>query len=305
MGDVRKLVDALRAAGVTVHEWTGWDGRGNQKTPQIQIKGAILHHTATAYGSAFPGLVSSTRPDMYGAMLCNFAGNSDGSLTVIGSGLAWHAGGGYGPNQGPLAPYANNRNYYTVGLEIVYPGTSPMTDAQYNTTLIFSKVVADTFCGGDLEYVRGHSEVNGKGYEGKWDPGYASGSKSYDMNLLRSQARSVVTNPIEEVEPMFAVLDLPATPENVVYERVIGLPDANGASGISGRWVHLHNGNSEAKIAVAHWRLNDGSLAHMVPDATVIPALGRTNGIQAPVNAHSLVVDYTATLGMSVVIEAK
>jgi hypothetical protein len=43
----------------------------------------------------------------------------------------------------------------------------------------------------------------------------------------------------------------------------------------------------------------------MLPDNTVIPALGRTVGIQAPVNAHSLVVDYTATLGLSVVIEAK
>ena len=88
MGDVRKLVDALRAAGVTVHEWTGWDGRGNEGVAQIQIKGAILHHTGTAYGSAFAGLVSSTRPDLYGGLLCNFAGNSDGSLTVTGSGLA-------------------------------------------------------------------------------------------------------------------------------------------------------------------------------------------------------------------------
>lgn len=303
MGDVRKLVDALRQAGVTVHEWAGWQGRGNQGISEIQIKGAILHHTATPYGSAFPGLVSSTRPGMIGAMLCNFAGNSDGSLTVIGSGLAWHAGGGYGPNQGPLAPYANNRNYYTVGLEIVYPGTSPMTDAQYATTLIFSKVVADTFCGGDIECVRGHLEVNGRGYEGKWDPGRGNGI-SYDMNLLRSQARSVVTNPIEEVEPMFAVVNLLATPKDVVYEQVVGLPDVAGATGFSARYVHLHAGNADARLVVAHWQLNDGGIELMVPDGTVVKALGRTPGILAPANAHSLVVDYTATLGLSVVIEA-
>jgi hypothetical protein len=305
MGDVRKLVDALRAAGVTVHEWAGWDGRGNQKVPQITIKGAILHHTATPYGSAFAGLVSSTRPDMYGAMLCNFAGNSDGSLTVIGSGLAWHAGGGYGPNQGPLAPYANDRNRYTVGLEIVYPGTSPMTDAQYKTALIFAKVVADTFCGGDLEYVRGHSEVNGRGYEGKWDPGFAAGSKSYDMNAFRSQARSVISDPVEEREPMFDVVGLPATPKDVVYEQVIGLPDVGGATGFAGRWVHIHNGNAEAKLVVAHWQLNNGNLVPMVPDGTIVNPLGRTPGLMAPSDAHSLVVDYTATLGLSVVIEAK
>ena len=305
MGDVRKLVDALRAAGVTVHEWTGWQGRGNQGISEIEIKGAILHHTATPYGSAFAGLVSSTRPDMRGAMLCNFAGNSDGSLTVIGSGLAWHAGGGYGPNQGPLAPYANNRNYYTVGLEIVYPGTSPMTDAQYATTLIFSKVVADTFCDGDIECVRGHLEVNGRGYEGKWDPGRGNGI-SYDMNLLRSQARSVVTNPIEEVEPMFDVVTLPAHPNgSPAFEQPIGLPDVGGATAISERYVHLHAGNADVTLAVAHWRMNDGSFAPMVPDGTVIPALGRTSGMLAPANAHSLVVDYNAPYGLSVVIEAK
>ncbi len=304
MGDVRKLVEALRASGVQVHEWDGWDGRGNQNTPQIQIKGAILHHTATAYGSAFPGLVSSTRPGMIGAMLCNFAGNSDGSLTVIGSGLAWHAGGGYGPNQGPLAPYANNRNYYTVGLEIVYPGSQPMTEAQYDTALVFAKVVADLFCGGDLEYIRGHYEVNGKGYEGKWDPGWKSGTP-IDMNLFRSQARSMTTKPDKETEAMFAVVDLPATPKDVVYEKVIGLPDVGGATGIGERYVHLHNGNADARVVVAHWQLNNGGLEQMVPDGTVVKALGRTPGMLAPSNAHSLIVDYNATLGLSVVVEAK
>lgn len=176
MGDVAHLVERLRAAGIQVNEWQGWQGRGMQDTPEIDIRGAIIHHTGTAYGYAFPGLVSSTRPDMYGATLCNFAGNSDGSLTVIASGLAWHAGGGFGPNQGPLAPYANNRNYFTVGLEIVYPGSQPMTEAQYRTALKFGRVVADTFCGGNFECIRGHYEVNGVGYQGKWDPGYKPGT---------------------------------------------------------------------------------------------------------------------------------
>lgn len=301
MGDVALLVERLRAAGVQVHEWSGWQGRGMQGTPEIDIRGAIIHHTGTAYGDAFPGLVYSTRTDMKGATLCNFACNADGSLTVIASGLTWHAGGGFGPNQGPLAPYANNRNYYTVGLEVVYPGSSPMTEAQYHTALVFSRVVADTFCNGDLEFIRGHYEVNGRGYQGKWDPGYAPGT-SYDMNQFRSQARSVVINP-EEVEAMFDVISLPAT--DVVREQVIGLPDVGGATNITGRWVHLHNANSEAKITVAHWRLNNGSLVPMLADGTVISPLGRTNGIAAPSDAHSLVVDYTAVLGMSVVIEAK
>lgn len=192
MGAVRDLVNELRRRGVTVHEWQGWEGRGNENVREINPKGAILHHTGTDYGFAFPGLVSSTRPDLLGGVLANFAGNVDGSLTVLASGLAWHAGGGYGPNQGPLAPYANNRNYYTVGLEIVYPGSSPMTDAQYRTALVFSKAVADLFAGGNMEYIRAHAEVNGKGYLGKWDPGYAPGLV-IDMNRFRQEALSAST----------------------------------------------------------------------------------------------------------------
>jgi len=188
MGDVAFLVGKLREAGLTVHEWSGWSGRGNGGVGEIDIRGAIIHHTGTGYGFAFPALVTG-RPDLPGA-LCNFAGNVDGSVTVIASGLAYHAGGGFGPNQGPLAPYANNRNYYTAGLEIVYPGGQPMTDAQYRTALIFARVVADNFADGNLEYVRGHFEVNGAGYEGKWDPGFAPGTP-IDMNEFRNEARTI------------------------------------------------------------------------------------------------------------------
>ena len=95
-------------------------------------------------------------------------------------------------DQGPLAPYASNRNYYTVGLEIVYPGNKPMTDAQYSTAKVFAKTVADLFANGNIEVVRGHGEVNGRGYEGKWDPGYAPGTM-IDMNAFRAEARNATS----------------------------------------------------------------------------------------------------------------
>lgn len=191
MSDVEILVRKLRDRGITVKEWAGWRGRGNG-IGQISIRGAIIHHTGSNYGNAYQALVTGI-PSLPG-MLCNFAGNEDGSVTVIGSGVAWHAGGGYGPNQGPLAQYASNRNYYTVGLEIVYPGTRPMTGAQYETAKVFAKTVADTFCNGNIEYVRGHGEVNGVGFEGKWDPGYAPG-KMLDMNAFRAEARNTSGEP--------------------------------------------------------------------------------------------------------------
>jgi hypothetical protein len=189
MGAIQNIVNELRRRGVTVHEWSGWQNRGNG-TKDLDVKGIILHHTGSDYGSAYPELVSSSQPWAGGGALCNFAGNADGSLTVIAAGLTYHAGGGYGPNQGPLAPYANNRNYYTVGLEIVYPGSQPMTSAQYETAVTLSRVVVDLYARGDAEFVRAHAEVNGRGYEGKWDPGLGVGTQTIDMNAFRQAVRN-------------------------------------------------------------------------------------------------------------------
>jgi hypothetical protein len=185
MSAVRRLVDVLRARGVTVHEWPGWYDRGNEGRSQIDPKGGIVHHTGTAYGAAYQTLVTG-RSDLKG-MLCNFSGNADGSLTVIGTGLAWHAGAGAGPSLGALAPYRHWLNYYSVGLEIVYPGSSPMTPAQYKTATIWAKATADLFAGGNIEAIRGHGETNGAGGAGKWDPGYAPG-RMIDMNAFRREA---------------------------------------------------------------------------------------------------------------------
>lgn len=194
MGAVGQLVHLLRDRGVTVHEYEGWQGRGNENTPEINPKGAILHHTASNYGNAYSELVRSSQPWARGGVLANFSGNADGSLTVLASGLAWHAGGGAGPNEGPLTPYRNNRNYYTVGLEIVYPGDKPMTSAQYDTALVFSKAVADLFAKGNIEAVRAHAEVNGVGHGGKWDPGYGLDSRgnglTIDMTEFRRRANA-------------------------------------------------------------------------------------------------------------------
>lgn len=184
MASVRQIVDELRRRGVTVHEWPGWDGRGNEGVKYIDAKGGIVHHTGSGYGSAYPGLVVSTRPDLLGGMLCNFAGNEDGSLTVIGTGLAWHAAPATGPSLGALAPYGRSLNRYTVGLEIVYPGTSPMRPAQYQTAVAFARVVADLCAGGNVEVIRAHAEGSPSG---KWDPGYAPGL-TIDMAAFRRDA---------------------------------------------------------------------------------------------------------------------
>ena len=319
MSDVADLVAELRARGVVVHEWDGWYGRGNENKPQIDIRGAIIHHTGSNYGSAYAGLAESTQAWAYGKALCNFAGNADGSLTVIASGLAWHAGGGYGPSQGPLAAYASNRNYYTVGLEIVYPGNTPMTDAQYATAKKFGRTVADLFADGDLEYVRGHGEVNGKGYEGKWDPGWAPGLM-IDMNVFRAQARTipdVVPTPVppvvEEKEPMFQTVRVDATLPDVVNESLTTLPWQGGNGGIKEVYVNITAGSGGIKLGVAQWLVatQDPSTGawkrkpvDIVPKGTVITAFADMGGQQAPAGTYAVMLQYTATAGASMIVEA-
>lgn len=79
-------IDAwLRAAGITVREASGRQSRGNGQTSAYE--GGLVHHTATGYGIAVPGtgagnLLTNGRPDLRGP-LCDYAGNDDGSITVI------------------------------------------------------------------------------------------------------------------------------------------------------------------------------------------------------------------------------
>lgn len=202
MGAIAQLVQGLRVDGVTVHEWPGWQGRGNEDISEIEPHGAVIHHTGTAYGSAFAGLASSTRPDLLGGALCNFAGNDDGSLTVIASGLSWHAGQGVGPALGALYPWRNRLNLYSVGLEIVYPGDQPMRPAQYVTAVTFARAVADMFGGGNVECIRAHAETNGNvpGGDGKWDPGFAPG-RVIDMAAFRHDVETW-TRPGGQPEPI-------------------------------------------------------------------------------------------------------
>jgi hypothetical protein len=189
-----KINARLRAAGVVVREaggWKvgGWKSRGNGQTSAYE--GGLVHHTATGFGVALPGtgvgkLLINGRPDLRGP-LCNYAGNDDGSITVIAAHPANHAGASGGRSMGPL-PTTSLFNRRVLGLEIVYPGTVPMKPAQYRSALIWAAVVADVVGGGNIERVRAHAETS---VTGKWDPGYAPGH-TIDMAAFRRAATTVL-----------------------------------------------------------------------------------------------------------------
>lgn len=182
---VAEINRRLRAAGILVHEAPGWQTRGNGQTSAYE--GGLVHHTATGYGNALPGtsvynLLVNGRSDLAGP-LCNYAGNADGSITCIAAGPANHAGSSGGRSMGPL-PVTSSFNRRVLGLEIVYPGTQPMRDAQTWVAQTWARVVADVVGGGNIERVRAHAETS---VTGKWDPGVAP-SQTIDMTAFRAAA---------------------------------------------------------------------------------------------------------------------
>jgi hypothetical protein len=173
-----QVIAKLRGRGVVVSDqWTDWRRNGNGQTSDYQ--GAIMHHTATDYGDAFPALVHG-RPDLAGP-LCNSAGCADGSITIVAAHPANHAGAAGGSWARPF-PDTQNFNRMVWGHEIVYPGNSPMTGAQWRSMVILGQVICEIL-GKGPEWIRGHYETS---VTGKWDPGYAPG-KWIDMNEVRRQ----------------------------------------------------------------------------------------------------------------------
>lgn len=179
----QRINEILRAAGIVVHEAPGWQSRGNGHTSAYE--GGLIHHTATGHGMALPGtgtgnLLLKGRKDLSGP-LCNYAGNEDGSLTVIAANPANHAGASGGRSMGPL-PRTKQFNKHVLGLEIVYPGDKPMRDAQYRSAVAWARAVVQVCGRGDVQRIRAHAETS---VTGKWDPGEAPG-RTIDMNAFRN-----------------------------------------------------------------------------------------------------------------------
>lgn len=176
-----RVVEIARSYGVPVTFEPGWDTRGNGQSSAYQ--GGIEHHTGGSYANTCPGILVYGRSDLSGP-LCNFAGLANGGLHVVAAHPANHAGASGGPSNGPF-PVTSLFNKLVMGLEICYPGNSPMTEAQYRTAKVFAKAMQIMF--GSVERARGHRETS---IEGKWDPGYAPGL-TINMAALRSEAAAI------------------------------------------------------------------------------------------------------------------
>lgn len=192
-----EVMKRLRAAGITVHEAPNWQSRGNGQTSAYE--GFIWHHTATAFSNSNLSILVDGRSDLSGP-LCNTCGWADGSVGLIAAHPANHAGASGGRFTDPL-PKTSLFNRRVWGHEIIYPGTQPMTAAQYRTACILAKICTDVFGYGDINRAKGHYETS---ITGKWDPGYAP-SKTVDLNKLRADSRNSLIPPIQREEEDMAL----------------------------------------------------------------------------------------------------
>lgn len=234
----REFVARARAAGIIVHELDGCYSRGNGQSSAYE--GWVNHHTATSYGFA-PPILWTGRADLP-PPLCNTAGNVDGSVTLVAAHPANHAGASGGWDTGPL-PRTNVFNKYAWGHEIVYPGTQPMTDAQYRTAVIASKIGVDIWGYGDPNRIKFHQ---GTSITGKWDPGYASG-RTIDIYAFRAAVQTPPAPPTpvmsEEDTVKFIQGDSTvAMPEGGVYGDAVFLA-IFGRDGAIAKRIRVPNGN--------------------------------------------------------------
>lgn len=176
-GDPVWLADVLRAEGVKVVETPGWKdwGNGDFKT----IWGVICHHTG---GSNTP--VSEIRngtPNLRG-LLSQIHLAKDGTATLCGVGVAWHAGMGSYPGLPE-----DNANYHTIGIEAVNNGTEGWSPAQYDAYVRCCAAIVRRL-GYGADRVIGHKEWAGR-KQGKWDPG------GIDMDQFRRDVQARLNPP--------------------------------------------------------------------------------------------------------------
>ncbi|KZM75739.1 peptidoglycan DD-metalloendopeptidase family protein [Nocardia terpenica] len=173
-GDPTWLADVLRDEGLNVVEAPGWRDRGQGDFRNIW--GVVCHHTG---GSRTPATEIMYGTDALRGLLSQVHLAQDGTVTVCGVGVAWHAGLG----EWPGLP-EDDANYYTIGIEAANNGTEGWPPQQY---WAYVKVCA-AICrrlGYGADHVIAHKEWAGR-KQGKWDPG------SLDMHRFRTDIQNQI-----------------------------------------------------------------------------------------------------------------
>ncbi|WP_255587308.1 N-acetylmuramoyl-L-alanine amidase [Nocardia sp. MH4] len=227
MADPLWLPDVLRADGLTVREFEGWRDRGHGDFGNIW--GVVAHHTGS-FG-ATPGSIAN-HPQL--GLCSQLYLGSDGVYTVVGAGIAWHAGQGSYPGLPD-----NNANGYTIGIEAANDGggapgrphRSSWSDAQYDA---YVRGVAAILrhLGHDASHVIAHREWAGAA-QGKWDPG------AIDMPTFRRDVQAAINR-----KPITGGTNMPSANDvaKALLETRIPRPDGTQGETVGNvlAWIDQH-----------------------------------------------------------------
>ncbi len=175
-GDPVWLADVLRAEGIKVVEYPGWKDRGHGDMETIW--GVVAHHTGNNPPGNNPGYIAN-HPSL--GLCSQIHLSRDGVATVVGVGVAWHAGSGSYPG----LP-TNGANERTIGIEAENNGTEGWSPAQYEAYVRCCAAILRKV-GQPASHAIGHKEWAGAA-QGKWDPG------GMDMNKFRADIQARIDN---------------------------------------------------------------------------------------------------------------
>lgn len=179
-GDPVWLPEVLRHFGVKVVEDSGWKQWGMGDFGSIW--GVMAHHTGANN--------TSTQFIRYNPMLSNALSSQihlsrSGVVTLVGAGIAWHAGVGSYPG---IA--TNAANQVTIGIEAQGDGQkwpAEQLDAYHRTCAAIC-----WYLGLPASRVIAHHEWGGRA-QGKWDPGLDG--KPMPMGPFRERVQHYIDNP--------------------------------------------------------------------------------------------------------------
>ena len=185
-----KLVEVLRAEGVTVHEVRSWRAHNrNHKGPWGPVNGVMIHHTVTKGTKATVDICRKGYSGLPGP-LCHGVITKDGRVHLVGYGRANHAGLGdddvlraviaerktFPPDN--EANTDGNRHFYGFECENLGDGKDPWPEAQLDAIARVSAAVCRHH-GWNERSVIGHLE---------WQPGKVD-PRGFTMASLRGRVR--------------------------------------------------------------------------------------------------------------------
>ena len=249
------MADVLRAAGLKVVEVPGWKTRGYASQDLKAALGVLWHHTATARSryltSNAPTLdmLVNGRSDLPGP-LCNLGFGRDGTVYVVATGVANHAGAGSLPGV-PV----NLGNHYLIGIEMESSGVAPWdwTPEQ----LYWAPRLGAALEKGFLMGLPAEKRIQAAHYEyssqGKIDPaGWPGGMDGLRASINAVLAGSAPKPPVKDEEMPLSDADV-----TKVAKAVHSLAWTRQGPGVSGptnlgavvAWSDSNRLATEAKIA--------------------------------------------------------